>query len=162
METRIAWRLSGVLAVAVLVGSGACLWTWTKAFRVARDHGEGADLHQALLPVAPLQGADLGAASLRHAVLWKADLRNADLTSADLCGANLASADLSGARLGYANLVQVDLRRASLKGTAYGFGTRWPAGFDPRKSGAVLMMAGGDFRGQNWGAPFSWALPSFW
>jgi uncharacterized protein YjbI with pentapeptide repeats len=64
-------------------------------------------------------------ASLRYnaAVLRRAGMEGADLTRADLRGADLTGADL-GADLGDAR---------------YDANTRWPAGFDPRKHGAILM-----------------------
>jgi uncharacterized protein YjbI with pentapeptide repeats len=50
-----------------------------------------------------------------------ADLRNADLTGADLHGAALQGAMLTGAR--------------------YDARTRWPAGFEPAKHGAILTSS---------------------
>jgi uncharacterized protein YjbI with pentapeptide repeats len=60
-------------------------------------------------------------ARLRNAQLRFSSLRNADLRGADLRGADLRNSDLRGARL---------------QGARYNRTTRWPAGFDPERSGA--------------------------
>jgi uncharacterized protein YjbI with pentapeptide repeats len=77
-------------------------------------------------PVPPpsLAGAALFGKDLRGAVLAGADLRGADLTGKDLRGANLTGAWLEG---------------ANLRGALYDRSTRWPAGFDPRAHGAILV-----------------------
>jgi uncharacterized protein YjbI with pentapeptide repeats len=66
----------------------------------------------------------------RHA---PADLRYADLRGADLTETELNQADLRGT-----NLAGAKLDGAKLAGAVYDRHTRWPAGFDPRKHGAVL------------------------
>ena len=86
----------------------------------------GADLHDAKLQYAKLQGADLrdaklqGAklqcADLRDAKLQGAKLRDADLRGAKLRGAYLRDADLWGAKLQGAYLQGADLRDADLRG----------------------------------------------
>lgn len=69
-----------------------------------------------------LRGADLQGADLMYAKLLDTDLRNADLRGAYLWGADLSRAKLKGAKL---------------TGTEYDARTRWPAGVDPQKLGAV-------------------------
>jgi uncharacterized protein YjbI with pentapeptide repeats len=56
------------LAIAVLAGLGL-LSVWLRGYWIAAHHGQGADLHGAILVLAPLRGADLE----------KADLHRADL-----------------------------------------------------------------------------------
>jgi len=68
------------------------------------DGGEWADLSEANLSGADINGADLSKADLSWANLRGADLRNADLRWADLRGANLNRADLRGADLSEADI----------------------------------------------------------
>ena len=75
-----------------------------------------AQLQGAALDYANLQGANLAGAHLQGAALVLARLQRADLQSADLQGAALRSADLQGANLDYANLQGADLRGAHLQG----------------------------------------------
>ncbi|HHQ0170889.1 TPA: pentapeptide repeat-containing protein, partial [Listeria innocua] len=58
--------------------------------------------------------ADLSNANLSYADLNGADLRGANLSYADLNGADLSDADLRGANLSYADLNGADLRGANL------------------------------------------------
>jgi hypothetical protein len=99
---------------------------------LAKHRGEGARLVGADLSDADLSGVSLKRANLRRAILAKArcfdtDFRHADLERADLKDALLEGADLRGARL----------QGARLAGAVYDAHTRWPAGFRPRKHGAV-------------------------
>jgi uncharacterized protein YjbI with pentapeptide repeats len=149
-----------LLAGVVLVGLGALVGR-LRPYWVAKYHGEGADLRGAVLVFAPLSDADLfrarlneaslrtanlREASLDEAQLQRADLRDADLSDAALGGANLAGADLRGADLGDAELLLIatgDGREitgtdANFHGARYDRRTRWPAGFDPLKHGAIL------------------------
>lgn len=91
----------------------------------------GADLSGAAL-----SGADLQNAALRNANLQKADLHLADLNGADLRGADLRAVNFRGADLRGADLRETRLHRADLNHCLYNDDTRWPAGFDPRTSGA--------------------------
>lgn len=87
---------------------------------------EGADLWKANLQEADLEGAilfeaNLAEANLRRAILFGADLeeadfRKADLQEADLEAANLRGADLRGANLRRAVLFRANLQQASLQG----------------------------------------------
>src|SRR5205807_1976141 len=75
----------------------------------------GADLHNATLVNARLNGADLKGADISYAYLIDADLTAADLTGADLRGslfggAVLTAADLTGADL--RDAIEPDLRYA--------------------------------------------------
>ena len=110
--------------------------------------GERADLYEADLREADLQGADLYEANLWRADLQGADLRGvnlreADLQGADLRGANLRRTDLQGADLYEANLREADLRGADLQGADLRRADLWGAdlyGADLR--GADLREAG--------------------
>ena len=62
------------------------------------------------------QRANLRDANLQHANLQGANLRDANLRDANLQGANLWDADLQGANLQGANLRDADLRDANLQG----------------------------------------------
>jgi hypothetical protein len=125
--------------------TGASLW--------AADLVE-ADLRGARLEGADMLSAGLVGADLSHAVLQKADLKEANLTRARLVGAvlqeanrtdaNCSGADLRGASLKGANLRGADftgtrLAGASLAGAFYSSATRWPAGFDPVRQGALRV-----------------------
>jgi hypothetical protein len=93
------------------------------------DRGAGADLGGA-----DLRGADLGGADLRGA-----DLRGADLGGADLGGADLRGANLRGANLRGANLRGANLRGANLVGARAYTTTTFPAGFDAKAAGVVVV-----------------------
>lgn len=88
----------------------------------------GAPLRYADLRVADLRGARLQGADLRGVLLWNADLRGADLTDALL-------QFLDGVREQYKP--GADLTGAHLWNALYDNETRWPAEFNPRRSGAV-------------------------
>jgi hypothetical protein len=78
-------------------------------------------------------------ANLQCADLSRTDLRETRLDGANLRGAALTSADLREASLRGADLTEADLTRAVLHGATYDRSTRWPEGFDPAVSGAVLV-----------------------
>ena len=116
--TRTAWWLSAILAEALLVGF-ALLGVQLRPYWVAKYHGQRADLHGAVLILAPLGGADLRWANLTGADLAGANLAGAKLSGADLknvnlCGACLRGTDLIIAGLEYADLRGADLRKAQL------------------------------------------------
>ncbi len=105
---------------------------------------QGADLTKAYLKVARMsgagfQGANLNQANARHADLSWTDLRGASLRSAQLRDADLSHSDLRGADLSGADLSLCRLSGAQLESVRYNGRTRWPAGFDPRPSGGVLV-----------------------
>jgi uncharacterized protein YjbI with pentapeptide repeats len=118
-----AWRLVALLAAVVLGGVGLlCVrldqyWTW---YRVARDHGPGADLHEIVLPYAALRDAHLSGANLERASLW-----GANLAFAHMGEARLASANLGHARLAYASLFLADLSKADLRGAILRHACMW-------------------------------------
>jgi hypothetical protein len=90
-----------------------------------------------------LKGANLTGINLRFANLLGADMRGANLKKADLSKANLTGAHLKGAFLQKAdirgtNFLRAELSGANLSGAVYNIVTRWPEGFDPKKSGAKL------------------------
>jgi hypothetical protein len=105
----------------------------------------GADLHGASLDSTDVSYADLRLAylsdvNLDRAILSNADLRDADLSYAILSGAILHSANLEEADLRGANLLGADLGEAQLRGAKYSATkTRWPYGFRPEVTGAVLV-----------------------
>jgi pentapeptide repeat protein len=122
----------------------------------------GAELQGAALGFADLAGADLAGAHLARAILRHTNLRGARLHQADLHGADLIAADLRGADLSGADLTRAklfftpaDLKRVpggppmpdpklawnilKLTGARYDAHTRWPAGFDPVRHGAVRL-----------------------
>ncbi len=109
-----------------------------------------ADLQETKLYKANLQGANLLQANLHSADLWDAKLHNADLWqsnlqqarlfNASLQEASLTNANLNGADLKFANLQGADLRGASFQLATYTKETIWPAPFDPKCEGAVLML----------------------
>jgi uncharacterized protein YjbI with pentapeptide repeats len=68
-------------------------------------------------------------AHLEGANLIGANLEGADLGSAHLEGANLISAQLAGANLG----------GAQLEGALADVHTSWPAGFDRRAAGVIIV-----------------------
>jgi hypothetical protein len=114
-----------------------------------RTNLRGAHLQRGYLKGASLAFADLTGADMRGAQMWIADLTGAHLERADLTGANLHMARLRGADLRHATLRQADLRGANLTGSdmtgatltraLYDARTRWPAGFNPRRHGAVKV-----------------------
>jgi hypothetical protein len=108
-------------------------------------HLSHADLDGASLRDVDLRGTKLHGAHLHHADLSGADLRDVDLdvtkifgTSADTSGPDLRGTILSGADLRGADLYGVDLSSAKLRGAKVDERTRWPRGFDWRRSGAAL------------------------
>jgi uncharacterized protein YjbI with pentapeptide repeats len=128
------------LEEAVITGAVRCTFdglmmtrAWLRG-RFAHCRFGKADLTDANLSEAVLQGCDLSGANLERGYLdgiqaaqanfreaglrgtrfCRAKLTGADLAGADLSGANLMECDLSGAMLAGANLQQADLRRANL------------------------------------------------
>lgn len=75
-------------------------------------------------------GAYLVGANLEDADLFIAHLEFADLSKAHLAGAFLEGADLAGAYL----------EGADLHVATYSDETVWPAGFNPEKAGAELLI----------------------
>lgn len=154
---RGVWGLVVVLAVVVFAGVGLLL-AWLGPYWIAKNDGVEAQLPGVHLPGANLRQAALAGANLRGAVLRGADLREANFSSlayfpggaAGLAkGADLQHADLRDAKLGNANLIDTDLRSADLRGAdltgayfaraRYDSHTRWPAGFEPQRHGAILV-----------------------
>jgi hypothetical protein len=96
------------------------------------------NLTGAFLKIANLTGFNLRSANLLGADLRGANLDKADLSKANLTGAHLEGADLRKADLRGTNFLRAELLGAHLEGAVYNFLTRWPEGFDPKKSGAKL------------------------
>jgi uncharacterized protein YjbI with pentapeptide repeats len=136
---RVAWGLAAVLGV-LLLGGVVALGVRLKPYWIAKYRGFSADLRGVVLVHAPLQEA-----ILEEADLSGADLRGADLRKAYLGGANLAGTDLRGADLRVSSWWEVSWgdgrivpqTTTDLTGARYDAQTRWPAGFDPRKHGAI-------------------------
>ncbi|QCT90014.1 pentapeptide repeat-containing protein [Escherichia sp. E4742] len=91
-----------------------------------------------------LIGGNLSRSALMCAWLNHADLTNcnfaqsrpiaADFSHARLCGADFTAADLRGA-----NFAGTDLQNVCFNGAHYDKRTVWPAEFDPKIYGAVLV-----------------------
>lgn len=84
-----------------------------------------------------LRGANLAGTNLQHAIFNGADLRGAKLDKVSLKpGPTLKPAeDLKPGAI----ICDANLQNISLVGAKYDSLTRWPAGFDPSKTGAVLV-----------------------
>jgi uncharacterized protein YjbI with pentapeptide repeats len=170
MRRRTQALTVAILPAAVLAGAllGYCQRTSDRTGRALLLLGAGGmggppgrHLRGADLPNINLAGRDLSCdyladANLNGANLSDTNLTHADLTGASLCDANLSRANLHGAHLAGARLLrsilwaahleEADLQgailgRADLHGALYDRGTRWPAGFDPRAHGAILVSA---------------------
>ena len=105
----------------------------------------GAYLKKGFLREANLKGANLDGSNLIEADLVRANLRGAyligaDLTKANLTDTNLVGADLRRADLRGANLTGAKLRKAILETAMYDEFTKWPRGFNYKKSGAILYL----------------------
>jgi Pentapeptide repeats (8 copies) len=100
---------------------------------------EWANLIGAHLEWAGLIGAHLEWAGLNGVYLERANLFNAHLKGADLSGAHLEAARLVGANLELARLGGADLRGADLQGAVANSSTVWPAGFDWRAAGVIMV-----------------------
>jgi Pentapeptide repeats (8 copies) len=105
-----------------------------------------------ILPIAVLGGALLGRLSApeagprpavgEHILLTGRagachDMHGTDLRGAALAGTALRDADLREANLEHADLRGACLDMANLAGARYDRVTRWPAGFRPRRRGAI-------------------------
>jgi uncharacterized protein YjbI with pentapeptide repeats len=122
-----------VLATTMLVGCGLFALQ-LRVYWANKKHGVQPELKSVVVPGAPDRGPQLRTARLRRASLAKMNLRNADLRGADLREADLRDADLAGA-----DLTGAKLEGAKLEGARYNAHTRWPAGFDPRQHGLVVL-----------------------
>jgi hypothetical protein len=119
------------------------------AYWIARHQGDDAHLHGAKLIHAQLAGVSLHGTYLAHADLRGANLAGTRLVYTELVGADLRDANLAGAVLMWTKMAGADLRGANLRGAAlddvsltgarYNARTRWPAGFDPVKAGAIKV-----------------------
>jgi uncharacterized protein YjbI with pentapeptide repeats len=105
-----------------------------KEANLGRAQLQGADLVDAQLQKARFHGANLQGARLLNAQLQEARLVGAKLQKAGLHGANLRGARLLGAQLDKARLdgAQLDKAYADLK-------TDWPAGFEAREEGVIVL-----------------------
>src|SRR6266568_4635194 len=106
--------------LGILKEQGVKAWNqWREEHPEIHPDFTEADLREAYLRNANLEGADLTGADLREAYLRRADLRGADLKDANLEGANLRRAILRGANLEgtNTNLRRTNLSMADLEGT---------------------------------------------
>ena len=141
-----AWNPKNTDACPSVEGDGLCLIPWDAPVREATSGGASFASGTAhVLVYAPkLSKGEPG----KRRVLWVVDvdcfkplplavLSGANLSWADLSGANLSGANLSRANLSRADLSWANLSRADLSWAVFDQWTRWPAGFDPIKAGAV-------------------------
>jgi len=89
--------------------------------------------------LAGFQGADLRGASFEEGDGFASDFTGADLTGALFSGIRLEQASFCGGNLDAADLSQCKMSGALLQGAVYTPQTRWPEGFDPSTSGAILV-----------------------
>ena len=104
----------------------------------------GTTIATTITPAEILAGTGLICAELAGADLRGMDLRGCDLENLGLSGVNLAGADLRDANLAGADLRGADLTGTRLEGAYFGgvacdYDTRWPEGFNPADSGAILI-----------------------
>ena len=130
---RDGWWLGVVLATTMLVACGL-LAVQLRVYWITKKQHSQPELLGVVIPGSPDKGPQLRTARLRRARLSGHALRNADLRGADLREADLSRADLAGA-----DLTGAKLAGARLEGAHYDSHTRWPAGFDPRQHGAMLV-----------------------
>jgi uncharacterized protein YjbI with pentapeptide repeats len=88
----------------------------------------GGNLYRCVAPQTNFNGADL-----KDAYCEGADLRGSTFVDADLQGANLQQTRLEGADLTGASIDQANVM------AVYSSSTKWPAGFDAKKAGCVLV-----------------------
>ncbi|MDM8564446.1 pentapeptide repeat-containing protein [Candidatus Halobeggiatoa sp. HSG11] len=110
---------------------------------VSNIHLVEAHLKKAFLKEVNLKGANLDGANLIEANLTSAHLKNAyligaDLTRANLTGAILINTDLRRADLRGAIFTKAKLRGVNLEGAMYDDLTKWPKGFNPKKTEAIF------------------------
>ncbi|MDM8568688.1 pentapeptide repeat-containing protein [Thiotrichales bacterium HSG1] len=108
-------------------------------------HLSGAHLKGAFLREVNLKGANLDGSNLIEANLINAHLKHAYLIGADLTRANLTNAvliktDLRRADLRGTIFTGAKLRGANLEAALYDDLTKWPKGFNPKKTGAILYL----------------------
>ena len=82
--------------------------------------------------------AILQEANLYQAYLCEANLEGANLREAFLQQAYLCEANLEGANLREAYLCEANLERANLTGATADAETDWPEGFDPKAAGVIF------------------------
>ena len=98
-----------------------------------------ANLSRTDLSGANLTGANLTGANLTGAYLTRTDLSGANLTGAYLTRTDLSEANLTGAYLTGAYLYGAYLTRAYLYGARANRYTRWPAGFEAKAAGVMVL-----------------------
>jgi uncharacterized protein YjbI with pentapeptide repeats len=103
----------------------------------------GVDLTLARLNGAKLEGADLNLAILNDATLDGTDLTNVNLNGVSFRGATLTQIKLKGSTFDGTDLRRADLSKTSLdginlSGAEYNQYTKWPEGFNPVSVGAIL------------------------
>ncbi len=78
-------------------------------------------------------------ANLSQGRLHDTDFRRASFVDANLTGAQLRRSKMNDADLRGADLTNAGLKDTILTGAKYNARTKWPAGFDPKAHGAVLV-----------------------
>lgn len=101
--------------------------------------GVGAIFAHGNLVGASFQGTDLSGIDLSYADLSGAFLGHVNLTGANLTGAKLLAFEHNAVDLRGANLEGANLDRVLMTSAVYDCNTRWPAGFNPAKSGALNL-----------------------
>jgi len=141
MTWRVNWLRWGLLALAV-----ALVWVGARA----ASHGHRG--RPILTPVRPSgtpldrPGGELKNLGLAGADVSGADAERATIVNVDLGGANLAGARFTRSFLSFVNLDRANVAGADFRRCAYDRFTRWPAGFDPRAAGAIMIQPGADLR----------------
>ena len=105
----------------------------------ALSTGADARFVRCMLVLAEFQAADLAGVQFDGGDLYSSDFTGANLAGATVVDVRLAMASFRGASLDGADLTRADLAGALLEGALYTPATRWPPGFDPTTSGAVLV-----------------------
>ena len=108
------------------------VYTWQKAtYRLGQNFPEGFD------PIKQNMLLDLSKTNIEEMDVRGMNFWDADLEGVNLSGKNLANADFRRVR---------NLEEADLTDTYYGFGTKFPEGFNPQEHGMILRLKQADLR----------------
>jgi len=110
-----------------------------KSANLRKANLQEANFINAYLCNVDFEKANLSRATFREANLEKANLSGAILEGSFFRGANLHLASLAGTNLRGATLQKADLEGVVLDGAQYNNLTQWPEGFDPTRSGAIMV-----------------------
>jgi uncharacterized protein YjbI with pentapeptide repeats len=115
----------------------------------------GAALRDVVLSMCKFSGSDFEGADLTDSSLGQVSATLCNFNSANLSGANMWKGDFRGSTMVGATLSQADLRQARLDGVdlsgatldaedvqaIYDAATKWPAGFDAKRAGCILVAS---------------------